>query len=102
MLSGSWVGVFSLVQFVAFFGPLIGLILGFDTINNDGKTVYGSIFRSLAVKSERFGGCALYHHSYSDYGDMLRDILHRVYATGNQIALIFTSNCILCKIYLRN
>jgi hypothetical protein len=45
---------------------------------------------------------------------MLRDILHCVYATGNQIALIFTSNCILyqialiftsncilCKIYLK-
>ena len=30
--SGGW---FSLVQFVAFFGPLIGLILGFDTVNRE-------------------------------------------------------------------
>ena len=27
--------VFSLVQFVAFFGPLIGLVLGFDAINRE-------------------------------------------------------------------
>jgi hypothetical protein len=33
---------------------------------------------------------------------MLCDILHCVYATGNQIALIFTSNRILCKIYLKS
>jgi ABC-2 type transport system permease protein len=27
--------MFSLVEFVAFFGPLVGLILGFDTINRE-------------------------------------------------------------------
>ncbi len=30
--------IFSLVQFVAFFGPLIGLILGFDSINRERST----------------------------------------------------------------
>ena len=28
-------GIFSMVQFVVFFGPLIGLILGFDSINRE-------------------------------------------------------------------
>ncbi|MGD2269385.1 MAG: ABC transporter permease subunit [Desulfobacterales bacterium] len=35
MLFTSRGALFSLVQFVAFFGPLIGLILGFDTINRE-------------------------------------------------------------------
>jgi len=30
--------IFSLVQFVAFFGPLIGLVLGFDSINRERAT----------------------------------------------------------------
>ena len=35
MLFTSSGAIFSLVQFVAFFGPLVGLILGFDTINRE-------------------------------------------------------------------
>ncbi len=35
MLFTSRGGLFSLVQFIAFFGPLIGLILGFDLINRE-------------------------------------------------------------------
>jgi len=35
MLFTSTGPLFSLVQFVAFFGPLIGLILGFDSINRE-------------------------------------------------------------------
>jgi ABC-2 type transport system permease protein len=35
MLFASTGPLFSLVQFVAFFGPLIGLILGFDSINRE-------------------------------------------------------------------
>jgi ABC-2 type transport system permease protein len=38
MLFTSQGALFSLVQFVAFFGPLIGLILGFDTINRERGT----------------------------------------------------------------
>jgi ABC-2 type transport system permease protein len=35
MLFTSSGALFSLVQFVAFFGPLVGLVLGFDTINRE-------------------------------------------------------------------
>jgi len=38
MLFTSTGPLFSLVQFVAFFGPLIGLILGFDAINRERST----------------------------------------------------------------
>ncbi|UCF72538.1 MAG: ABC transporter permease [Deltaproteobacteria bacterium] len=38
MLFTSTGPLFSLVQFVAFFGPLIGLILGFDSINRERST----------------------------------------------------------------
>lgn len=38
MLFTSTGPVFSLVQFIAFFGPLIGLILGFDSINRERST----------------------------------------------------------------
>jgi len=40
MLFNTTGALFSMVQFVAFFGPLIGIVLGFDAINrerSDGK-----------------------------------------------------------------
>ncbi len=56
---------FSLVQFVAFFGPLIGLILGFDTINrekNEGtlsKLLSQPIYRDAVVNGKFLAGLAL-------------------------------------------
>ena len=53
---------FSLVQFVAFFGPLIGLILGFDTINrerNEGtlsKLLSQPIYRDTIVNGKFLAG----------------------------------------------
>lgn len=53
---------FSLVQFVAFFGPLIGLILGFDSINrerNEGtlsKVLSQPIFRDAVVNGKFAAG----------------------------------------------
>ena len=50
--------LFSLVQFVAFFGPLIGLILGFDTINrerNEGtlsKLLSQPIYRDAVINGK--------------------------------------------------
>lgn len=57
--SGGW---FSLVQFVAFFGPLIGLILGFDTVNrerNEGtlsKLLSQPIFRDDVINGKFLAG----------------------------------------------
>ena len=54
--------VFSLVQFVAFFGPLIGLVLGFDAINrerNDGtlaKLVSQPIYRDAVINGKFLAG----------------------------------------------
>jgi len=39
--------MFSMVQFVAFFGPLIGLVLGFDTINRE--RAHGTLIKLLMV-----------------------------------------------------
>jgi ABC-2 type transport system permease protein len=56
---------FSLVQFVAFFGPLIGLILGFDTINrekNEGtlsKLLSQPIYRDAVINGKFLAGVAL-------------------------------------------
>ncbi len=57
--------VFSLVQFVAFFGPLVGLILGFDTINrerNEGtlsKLLAQPIFRDVVINAKFLAGVVL-------------------------------------------
>ena len=54
--------LFSLVQFVAFFGPLIGLILGFDTINrerNEGtlsKLLSQPIYRDVVINGKFLAG----------------------------------------------
>jgi ABC-2 type transport system permease protein len=56
---------FSLVQFVAFFGPLIGLILGFDLINrerNEGtlsKLLSQPIYRDSVVNGKFLAGVAV-------------------------------------------
>lgn len=56
---------FSLVQFVAFFGPLIGLILGFDTINrerNEGtlsKLLSQPIYRDAVINGKFLAGLAV-------------------------------------------
>ena len=60
--SGGW---FSLVQFVAFFGPLIGLILGFDTINrerNEGtlsKLLSQPIYRDAVINGKFLVGVTI-------------------------------------------
>ena len=57
--------VFSLVQFVAFFGPLVGLILGFDTINrerNEGtlsKLLSQPIYRDVVINAKFLSGVVL-------------------------------------------
>ena len=54
--------LFSLVDFVAFFGPLVGLILGFDTINrerNEGtlsKLLSQPIFRDTIINGKFLAG----------------------------------------------
>ncbi|GAK53404.1 ABC-type transporter [Candidatus Moduliflexus flocculans] len=56
---------FSLVQFVAFFGPLIGLMLGFDSINrerNEGtlsKLLAQPIYRDSVVNGKFLAGVAV-------------------------------------------
>ena len=58
-------GVFSLVQFVAFFGPLVGLILGFDTINrerNEGtlsKVLAQPIYRDVVINGKFLAGVSV-------------------------------------------
>lgn len=54
--------LFSLVQFVAFFGPLIGLILGFDTINRErnqgtlSKLLSQPIYRDVVISGKFVAG----------------------------------------------
>jgi len=55
-------GLFSLVQFVAFFGPLIGLILGFDSINSErnagtlSKLLSQPIYRDAIINGKFLAG----------------------------------------------
>ncbi|UCD71839.1 MAG: ABC transporter permease, partial [Syntrophobacterales bacterium] len=57
--TGGW---FSLAQFVAFFGPLIGLVLGFDSINREkstgtmSKVVSQPIFRDSIINGKFLAG----------------------------------------------
>jgi ABC-2 type transport system permease protein len=54
--------VFSMVQFVAFFGPLIGLVLGFDCINRERahgtliKLISQPIFRDAVINGKFLAG----------------------------------------------
>ncbi|MBW1734063.1 MAG: ABC transporter permease [Deltaproteobacteria bacterium] len=56
--------VFSMVQFVAFFGPLIGLILGFDAINRERaqgtliKVISQPIYRDAVINGKFLAGVA--------------------------------------------
>lgn len=62
MLFTSSGALFSLVQFVAFFGPLIGLVLGFDGINrerNEGtlsKLLSQPIYRDVVINGKFLAG----------------------------------------------
>jgi ABC-2 type transport system permease protein len=57
--------MFSLVQFVAFFGPLVGLILGFDTINRErnqgtlSKLLAQPIYRDVVINGKFLAGVSL-------------------------------------------
>jgi len=57
--------LFSLVQFVAFFGPLVGLILGFDTINRErnqgtlSKLLSQPIYRDVVINGKFLAGMAM-------------------------------------------
>jgi ABC-2 type transport system permease protein len=57
--------MFSLVQFVAFFGPLVGLILGFDTINRErnqgtlSKLLSQPIYRDVVINGNFLAGVAM-------------------------------------------
>ncbi len=57
--------LFSLVQFVAFFGPLVGLILGFDTINRErnqgtlSKLLAQPIYRDVVINGKFLAGVSL-------------------------------------------
>jgi ABC-2 type transport system permease protein len=65
MLFTSTGTIFSLVQFVAFFGPLVGLILGFDTINrerNEGtlsKLLSQPIYRDTVINGKFLAGVVM-------------------------------------------
>jgi len=65
MLFTSSGAIFSLVQFVAFFGPLVGLILGFDTINrerNEGtlsKLLAQPIYRDTVINGKFLAGVVM-------------------------------------------
>ena len=54
--------LFSMVQFVAFFGPLIGLILGFDAINRERaqgtlvKLLSQPIYRDAVINGKFLAG----------------------------------------------
>ena len=62
MLFTSTGPVFSLVQFVAFFGPLIGLVLGFDAINRErssgtlSKLASQPIYRDAIINAKFLSG----------------------------------------------
>ncbi|NIU58556.1 MAG: ABC transporter permease subunit, partial [Phycisphaerae bacterium] len=65
MLFTSSGALFSLVQFVAFFGPLVGLVLGFDTINrerNEGtlsKLLSQPIYRDVVINGKFLAGVVM-------------------------------------------
>jgi ABC-2 type transport system permease protein len=65
MLFTSPGAMFSLVQFVAFFGPLVGLVLGFDTINrerNEGtlsKLLSQPIYRDVVINGKFLAGVVM-------------------------------------------
>jgi ABC-2 type transport system permease protein len=65
MLFTSSGALFSLVQFVAFFGPLVGLVLGFDTINRErsegtlSKLLSQPIYRDVVINGKFLAGVVI-------------------------------------------
>ena len=65
MLFSTSGAVFSMVRFVAFFGPLLGLVLGFDTINRErahgtlSKLVSQPIFRDAVINGKFLAGVSV-------------------------------------------
>ena len=65
MLFTSSGALFSLVQFVAFFGPLVGLVLGFDTINRErshgtlSKLLSQPIYRDVVINGKFLAGVVM-------------------------------------------
>ena len=65
MLFTSSGAIFSLVQFVVFFGPLVGLILGFDTINRErnqgtlSKLLSQPIYRDTVINGKFLAGVVI-------------------------------------------
>jgi len=64
MLFSSTGALFSMVQFVAFFGPLIGLVLAFDSINRERahgtliKLISQPIYRDAVINGKFLAGVA--------------------------------------------
>ncbi|MFC1825072.1 ABC transporter permease, partial [Thermodesulfobacteriota bacterium] len=62
MLFNTTGALFSMVQFVAFFGPLIGLVLGFDSINRERahgtliKIISQPIYRDAVINGKFLAG----------------------------------------------
>ncbi len=62
MLFNTTGALFSMVQFVAFFGPLLGLVLGFDTINRERahgtliKLISQPIYRDAVINGKFLAG----------------------------------------------
>ncbi len=65
MLFSTSGAVFSMVRFVAFFGPLLGLVLGFDTISRErahgtlSKLVSQPIFRDAVINGKFLAGVSV-------------------------------------------
>ena len=57
--------LFSFVQFIGFFGPLIGIFLGFDSVNRErvsrtlSKLVSQPIYRDAVISAKFFSGVAI-------------------------------------------
>jgi ABC-2 type transport system permease protein len=64
MLFSATGALFSMVQFVAFFGPLIGIVLGFDSINRERahgtlvKIISQPIYRDAVINGKFLAGVA--------------------------------------------
>jgi len=64
MLFNTAGALFSLVQFVAFFGPLVGLVLGFDAVNRERtqgtliKLLTQPVFRDAVINGKFLAGVA--------------------------------------------
>ena len=65
MLFNTTGALFSMVQFVAFFGPLIGLVLGFDSINRERahgtmiKLIAQPIYRDSVINGKFLAGLSI-------------------------------------------